>query len=337
MISFLIKIVFEGIPLFLMCLANISSVLGDMFRFLYARVCCRLCLNRKKKDPKLEQKEVSPSNQSENDKERVPTTTDSDFDGQKIDKVGLQSATEWTKNNNKDITTKTSEASGAKVVDDTEDLDNELKGDDDTEKVSVPLTITMLILTGYIILGAVIFYEFEKWDLVAAAYFCFITLSTIGFGDYVPGQQVTISAQTANLQLIATFIYILLGMSILAMCFDLMQEEIIAKFTWIGKKLGIVEKDDEDIAEENNAMNEKSENKLKEKNELENENEPVDSISNPYSKKREPIFVSEKSNFNSNNYSPAPSYSATAMGDQKNYRSNYSNNITQRQPSYIDN
>ena len=25
------------------------------------------------------------------------------------------------------------------------------------------------------------------------------------------------------------------------MCFDLMQEEIIAKFTWVGKKLGIVE------------------------------------------------------------------------------------------------
>ena len=29
-------------------------------------------------------------------------------------------------------------------------------------------------------------------------------------------------------------------MATCAMCFDLMQEEIIAKFTWVGKKLGIV-------------------------------------------------------------------------------------------------
>jgi hypothetical protein len=36
-------------------------------------------------------------------------------------------------------------------------------------------------------------------------------------------------------------------MAILAMCFDLMQEEIIAKFRWIGTKIGIIEK-----AEENN-------------------------------------------------------------------------------------
>jgi hypothetical protein len=34
-------------------------------------------------------------------------------------------------------------------------------------------------------------------------------------------------------------------MAILAMCFDLMQEEIVAKFRWIGRKMGIVEKEEE--------------------------------------------------------------------------------------------
>lgn len=34
-------------------------------------------------------------------------------------------------------------------------------------------------------------------------------------------------------------------MAILAMCFDLMQEEIVAKFRWIGTKIGIIEKDEE--------------------------------------------------------------------------------------------
>jgi len=36
-------------------------------------------------------------------------------------------------------------------------------------------------------------------------------------------------------------------MAILAMCFDLMQEEIVAKFRWIGTKIGIVEKPEENI------------------------------------------------------------------------------------------
>lgn len=39
--------------------------------------------------------------------------------------------------------------------------------------------------------------------------------------------------------------YTLFGMAILAMCFDLMQEEIVAKFRWIGTKIGIVDKEDE--------------------------------------------------------------------------------------------
>lgn len=34
-------------------------------------------------------------------------------------------------------------------------------------------------------------------------------------------------------------------MAILAMCFDLMQEEIVAKFRWVGTKIGIIDKDDE--------------------------------------------------------------------------------------------
>jgi len=42
-------------------------------------------------------------------------------------------------------------------------------------------------MTGYIILGAFLFKYSENWEPLVAAYFCFITLSTIGFGDYVPG------------------------------------------------------------------------------------------------------------------------------------------------------
>jgi hypothetical protein len=58
----------------------------------------------------------------------------------------------------------------------------------------------------------------------------------------VPGQRKDDPNATAKLILGA--IYVLFGMAILAMCFDLMQEEIVAKFRWIGRKIGIIEKEE---------------------------------------------------------------------------------------------
>jgi len=40
-------------------------------------------------------------------------------------------------------------------------------------------------------------------------------------------------------------------MAILAMCFDLMQEEIVAKFRWIGRKIGIIDKEEDLVVNQN--------------------------------------------------------------------------------------
>ena len=114
-----------------MCVANISGVLGDTFRFVYSRICCRLCYNKKKKT----------KNSNKNAKQ-------TETNGKPKDRIN--------------------------VIDDAEKLDEE------EEKVTVPLTVTMIIITAYLVIGGVIFNYFEGWTIPESIYFCFITLSTIG-------------------------------------------------------------------------------------------------------------------------------------------------------------
>jgi hypothetical protein len=115
------------------------------------------------------------------------------------------------------------------------------------EKVTVPITVCLILMTGYISLGAVLFSVWEDWDFLTGSYFCFITLSTIGFGDIVPGMQS--DAWRSHEKLVLCALWLAFGLSLLAMCFNLMQEEVREKCRWIGYKLGLLkDMDDEDDA-----------------------------------------------------------------------------------------
>jgi hypothetical protein len=84
--------------------------------------------------------------------------------------------------------------------------------------------VTLLVIFGYILLGAVMFGMWENWDAMAAAYYCFITISTIGFGDFVPGAAAKgVKATTDTMKLIVDAIYIVVGMAIISMAFNLIQ------------------------------------------------------------------------------------------------------------------
>jgi hypothetical protein len=52
----------------------------------------------------------------------------------------------------------------------------------------VPIVATIGVLIAYIIAGAFIFAITEGWSILDGVYFCFVTFSTIGFGDFVPGK-----------------------------------------------------------------------------------------------------------------------------------------------------
>ncbi|RLU22961.1 hypothetical protein DMN91_005239 [Ooceraea biroi] len=84
-------------------------------------------------------------------------------------------------------------------------------------------------ITGrYIWGGAILFAHWEDWNLLDGSYFCFISLSTIGFGDIVPGDKIY-HGHGLELSFIFCSMYLMLGMAMIAMCFNLMQEEVIAK------------------------------------------------------------------------------------------------------------
>jgi len=64
----------------------------------------------------------------------------------------------------------------------------------------------------YICGGAVLFAKWEDWNLLDGSYFCFISLSTIGFGDIVPGDKIYYG-QGLELSFIFCSMYLMLGES----------------------------------------------------------------------------------------------------------------------------
>lgn len=87
----------------------------------------------------------------------------------------------------------------------------------------VPISICIMILICYITSGAALFHELQKWGVLESLYFCFTALSTIGFGDLQPKDEIGMYAASA---------YIIVGMAIVAMCFSLIQTELII---WLRK------------------------------------------------------------------------------------------------------
>ncbi|XP_044727860.1 uncharacterized protein LOC123291589 [Chrysoperla carnea] len=100
---------------------------------------------------------------------------------------------------------------------------------------NIPIVLVLLILIAYICVGAYFFGEINtQWTYLDGVYFCFTTLSTIGFGDFVPGiLNKQLSTTTNNngqyIILIACCTYLLIGLVLIAMSFSLIQDEIILK------------------------------------------------------------------------------------------------------------
>jgi hypothetical protein len=85
-------------------------------------------------------------------------------------------------------------------------------------------------LGGYVLTGTIMFAEWEGWEYLDSTYFCVTSLCKIGIGDFVPGANILEALNSGSqTKLVINFVYLLLGMGLIAMCFNLMREEIHVK------------------------------------------------------------------------------------------------------------
>ncbi|XP_047738950.1 uncharacterized protein LOC108680332 isoform X2 [Hyalella azteca] len=105
----------------------------------------------------------------------------------------------------------------------------------------VPIWLGVMLVVAYILGGAVLFSGWENWEFLDSVYFCFITLTTIGFGDFVPAQE---GKENQELSIALCSLYLLFGIALLAMSFNLVQEEVINNVKNVARRLGIIKEEE---------------------------------------------------------------------------------------------
>ncbi|XP_076336109.1 TWiK family of potassium channels protein 7-like [Tachypleus tridentatus] len=204
-----------GIPLMFIFLTNIGDLLAKSFKYIYGWLC--VCKSnedkRRRRHPEhYRVHHIVLHDTTPNTHNSLNPSFPSKFGGHLPDEIKMEA------------------------------LQEEISEENDYEKqrVKVPVALCLALITGYICGGAFLFSLWEGWDYLDGAYFCFVTLSTVGFGDLVPGDTVVSDAEQSQQTLIICSFYLLGGMALIAMCFNLVQEEVVLKLRNFGRKLGII-------------------------------------------------------------------------------------------------
>ncbi|VDD90842.1 unnamed protein product [Enterobius vermicularis] len=89
---------------------------------------------------------------------------------------------------------------------------------EDLEVFDLPIPVAIFVVIAWIFICSATFCIWEhNWDYFVAFYFFFISLSTIGLGDITPSEPK---------YLLTLFIYIIIGLSLVSMCINLIQAKM---------------------------------------------------------------------------------------------------------------
>ncbi|XP_044736574.1 TWiK family of potassium channels protein 18 [Chrysoperla carnea] len=115
---------------------------------------------------------------------------------------------------------------------------DEFANDKSRKRIIVPSTACLWVMSAYVLTGTIMFAEWEGWNYLDSTYFCVTSLCKIGFGDFVPGANILESSKGNQTKLIINFVYMLLGMGLVAMCYNLMREDVRVKVEEMREDLG---------------------------------------------------------------------------------------------------
>ena len=86
-----------------------------------------------------------------------------------------------------------------------------------THVILVTMNLSIIVLSG----GALMFAHYEKWGYLESFYYCLITMTTIGFGDYVALQKDGM-LQSKIHYVAFSFIFILFGLTVISAAMNLL-------------------------------------------------------------------------------------------------------------------
>lgn len=97
------------------------------------------------------------------------------------------------------------------------------------DEFNLPISLASGMLIVYIFIGVMIYTCWEDWSYFEAFYFVFISMSTIGFGDYVPEHPIF---------MMCSILYLIFGLALTAMFINIVQIKLSKTFKDASSKLG---------------------------------------------------------------------------------------------------
>jgi len=248
-----------GIPLMLIYLSSVGSLLSRCVRGVFSRtVCCCFCSNcgyccyDEKRMQEKERRMKKKRQQMELQQRQQQLQLQEPFYVRSTSSVTAFTTSPSSTHNNLHSPVRDGEVlklqPSSSVLGETDygtdSLDTDRKSLShqyhSAGSIMAPVLLCLCIMVCYICGGAFVLTRLESWTFLDGSYFCFMSLSTIGFGDLVPGGMVSQNLVNRNSsgRPLGSFgsgngtvwfcsLYILSGMALTAMCFNILHDEIV--------------------------------------------------------------------------------------------------------------